>query len=296
MFLQRAVPILTAALLCAAAANAQSTNASIYGSVTDSSGAAAPKATVTATNIKTGVSQGTVTNADGVYLFPSLQPGEYKVAGELTGFRKSVSSGIQLAVGARISVDLKLEIGVSTETVTVEASGGVEAITSSVSNVVSQQRVQDLPRCRDAGALIALQAAGRHNFNGARSQSQNVTLDGVDIQEPRYTAALQRQPHHDQQRGSHRRIPRQHRAGRRRVRRASRRFQMVGRSGTNEYHGSVFEFNRVTALSANDWFNNQLAVTRRQPGGAAKFPDPQSVRRAHGRPHQEEQDVRVLPI
>ena len=65
---------------CRGAANAQSTNASIYGSVTDSSGAAAPKASVTATNIKTGVSQATVTNADGVYLFPSLQPGEYTVS------------------------------------------------------------------------------------------------------------------------------------------------------------------------------------------------------------------------
>src|SRR6516164_4027711 len=106
MFSQRAVPILAVALLCVAAAHAQSTNASIYGSVTDSSGAAAPKATVTATNTKTGISQSTVTNADGVYLFPSLQPGEYQVAAELTGFRKSVSSGIQLTVGARISVDL----------------------------------------------------------------------------------------------------------------------------------------------------------------------------------------------
>src|SRR5260370_23401585 len=192
MFLQRAVPILAAALFCCAA-NAQSTNASIYGSVSDGSGAVAPKANVTAANIKTGVVQSTVTNADGVYLFPSLQPGEYTVSAELTGFRKSVSSGIQLAVGARISVDLKLEVGVATETVTVAASSGVlEAVTSSVSNVVSQQRVQDLPlQSRDAGALIALQAGvGGDNFNGARSQSQNVTLAGVDIQEPRYNGGF----------------------------------------------------------------------------------------------------------
>src|SRR4029077_3535509 len=82
---------------------------------------------------------------------------------------------------------------VSTETVTVEvSSGALEAVTSSVSNVVSQQRVQDLPlQSRDAGALIALQAGVvGDNFNGARSQSQNVTLDGVDIQEPRYNGGF----------------------------------------------------------------------------------------------------------
>src|SRR4051812_6870286 len=109
MFAQRVVPIVAAALWCAAALNAQSTNASIYGSVTDTSGSATPKASVTATNTKTGVSQTTVTNSDGVYIFPSLQPGEYEVGAQLTGFRKSVSSGIQLAVGAKISVEVKLE-------------------------------------------------------------------------------------------------------------------------------------------------------------------------------------------
>ncbi|HEY1493350.1 MAG TPA: TonB-dependent receptor [Candidatus Solibacter sp.] len=261
MFLQRAVPILAAALLCCAA-NAQSTNASIYGSVTDSSGAVAPKANVTAANVKTGVSQSTVTNADGVYLFPSLQPGEYTVGAELTGFRKSVSSGIQLAVGARISVDIKLEIGVATETVTVAASSGVfEAVTSSVSNVVSQQRVQDLPlQSRDAGALIALQAGVvGDNFNGARSQSQNVTLDGVDIQEPRYNggfASANLTTTNSVDRVGEFRVstaPADAEFGR-----GLAQVQMIGRSGTNELHGSVFEFNRVTALSANDWFNNQL--------------------------------------
>src|SRR5262249_17743639 len=145
------------------------------------------------TNNKTGVSHHTVTNAEGVYIFPSLQPGDYQIATELTGFRKSVSSGIELAVGAKISVDLKLEIGVATETVTVEASSGaLEAVSSWISNVVSQQRVQDLPlQSRDAGALIALQAGVvGDNFNGARMQSQNVTLDGVDIQEPRYNGGF----------------------------------------------------------------------------------------------------------
>src|SRR5882724_6186009 len=115
MLSRRVIPALAAALLLIAAAHAQSTNASIYGTVADTSGAAAPKANVTATNTKTGITQATVTNGEGVYIFPSLQPGDYQVTAELSGFRKSVSSGIQLAVGAKISVDFKLEIGVPTE-------------------------------------------------------------------------------------------------------------------------------------------------------------------------------------
>src|SRR4051795_13332950 len=105
MSIQRVVPILAAAFFCAVV-QAQSTNASIYGSVTDTSGAAAPKAGVTATQTRTRVSQSTLTNTEGVYLFPSLQPGDYQLSSELTGFRKSISSGIQLAVGAKITVDL----------------------------------------------------------------------------------------------------------------------------------------------------------------------------------------------
>jgi hypothetical protein len=270
---QRAIPIFAAAFFCIAGAHAQSTNASIYGSVTDTSGAATPSANVTATNTKTGVAQSTVTNTEGVYIFPSLQPGEYQVAAELAGFRKSVSSGIQLAVGARISVDLKLEIGIPTESVTVEAgSSTIEAVTASVSNVVSQQRVQDLPlQSRDAGALIALQAGVvGDNFNGARTQSQSVTLDGVDIQEPRYNGGFgsgNLTTTNSVDRISEFRVstaPADAEFGR-----GLAQIQMVGRSGTNEVHGSVFEFNRVTALRANDWFNNQLG---RNPDGSLVAP------------------------
>src|SRR5260370_2315999 len=105
---------------------------------------------------------------------------------------RGVASGIQWDVGSRMSVDVKLEVGTAAETVTVEsASSPLEAVNSSVSNVVSLQKVQDLPlQNLDAGSLIALQpGVVGDNFNGVRSQSQNVTLDGVNIQETRYNGA-----------------------------------------------------------------------------------------------------------
>lgn len=242
-------------LLIAANGSAQTTNASIYGSVFDSSGAAVPKALVTANNVKTGVSLSTVTNGSGVYIFPSLLPGEYSVSAELAGFRRAVAGHIQLDVSSKISVDLKLEVGQAAETVSVEASSSpIEAVNSSVSNVVTLQRVQDLPlQNLDAGALIALQpGVVGDNFNGVRSQSQNVTLDGVNIQESRYnggwgsgnTTAVSGVDLVAEFRVSTAPVDAEFGRGMAQV-------QMISRSGTNEIHGSAFGFNRVTALSAN---------------------------------------------
>ncbi len=251
---------------------AQTTNGSIYGSILDSSGAAVPKANVNASNDKTGVSLNTVSNESGVYIFPSLLPGEYKVSAEAGGFRKAVTASIVLDVGARISVDLKLEVGTASETVTVEStSSPLEAVNSSVSNVVSLQKVQDLPlQSLDTGGLIALQPGViGDNINGVRSQSQNVTLDGVNIQETRYnggyttnSTAAAAVDLIGEFRVSTAPVDAEFGRGMAQV-------QMISRSGTNEIHGSAFEFNRVTALSANTWFNNQLGL---KPDGTLAAP------------------------
>ena len=147
------------------------------------------KARGVSTKMKTCVAVSTVSNEAGIYIFAAMQPGEYSVPGEAPGFRKAVAQHVQLDVSARISVDLKLEVGATTESINVAASSSpLETVNTSVSNVVSLQRVQDLPlQNRDAGSLVALQAGVvGDNFNGVRSQSQNVTLEGVNIQETRY--------------------------------------------------------------------------------------------------------------
>src|SRR5258708_7266557 len=272
-----------AGLLTASIGAAQSTNASIYGSVVDSSGAPIPKASVTATNVPTGVALPTVTHDEGVYIFPSLEPGEYTISSQITGFRKAIAEHIQLAVSSRISVDLKLEVGAAAESVTIEASSSpLEAVNSSVSNVVNLQRVQDLPlQNLDAGALIALQpGVVGDTFNGARSQSQNVTLDGVNIQETRYNGGWQA--------GNLTAVTGVDLVAEFRVStapvdaefgRGLAQVQMISRAGTNEFHGSAFGFNRVTALSANSWFNNQLG---RNPDGSLVAPRNFLIRNQYG--------------
>jgi hypothetical protein len=274
MFVRQGIRSFALALLLGVAGGrAQTTNASIYGAVTDSSGGSVAKAAVTAINNKTGVSAATLSNEAGLYIFPSLQPGEYRVSAELTGFRKAIAEHVLLEVSSKISVNLVLEVGATTDSVTVESnSSPLESVTSSVSNVVTTQRVQALPlQNRDAGALIALQAGVvGDNFNGARTQSQNVTLEGVNIQEPRYNGGYGSQnltTTNSVDRVEEFRVstsPADAEFGR-----GLAQVQMIGRSGTNEVHGSAFEFNRVTALSANDFFNNQLG---RNPDGSLVAP------------------------
>jgi hypothetical protein len=167
---------------------------------------------------------------------------------------------VQLDVSARITVDLKLEVGATADSVTVESSSSpLETVNTSVSNVVSLQRVQELPlQNRDAGALVALQAGVvGDNFNGVRRSRRTWTLEGVNIQETRYNGGS----------GNLTTTNSVDRIGEFRVSmappmpsfgRGMAQVQMIGRSGTNEIHGSAFEFNRVTALSANSWSNNQL--------------------------------------
>jgi len=244
--------------------SAQAVNASIYGALSDSSGGAVTKAAVTAANIKTGVAVKTSSNEAGVYLFPSLQPGEYRVSAELAGFRKAIADHVVLAVSARVAVDLKLEVGAVTESVQVEGGNSpVETLTTSVSNVVNAMRVSSLPlQNRDAGALIALQAGVvGDNFNGARSQSQNVSLDGVNIQEPRYNGGYGSNnltTTNSVDRISEFRVstaPADAESGR-----GLGQVQMIGKSGTNDLHGTVFEANRVTALSATAaWWRREIS-------------------------------------
>src|SRR5580692_270055 len=186
----------------------------------------------------------------------------FQVSTETPGFRKAVAEHIQLDVGATIAVNLKLEVGTAAESVSVVAtSSQLEAVNTSVSNVVSLQRIQGLPlQSLDAGALVALQpGVVGDNINGVRSQSQNVTLDGVNIQETRYNGGFSG--------GNTTATSAVDLVGEFRVStapvdaefgRGMAQVQMISRSGTNEIHGSAFGFNRVTALSANSWFNNQL--------------------------------------
>lgn len=249
--------VLSVSFVCA-----QSTDGTIGGTVTDTSGAGIPKVTLTAKSGRTGVVTKSVSNETGSYLFPLLLPGEYEITAEAQGFTTAVTRNILLEVGARITVNLTLEVGSLTTQVTVEGSGATELAYSnaSVGGVLTSKRVLDLPiTSRSALGLVYTQAGlVGDNFAGARIGTLNIQIDGVNVQDARINTGVSSPIVPSVDRIEEFRVivsPVDAEYGR-----GSGQIQMITRSGTNEIHGSAFWFHRNTALNANDWFNNQRGL------------------------------------
>ncbi len=259
--MHRTAIVLLAAVVCACA---QSTDAVLSGNVSDPSGAAVPGAVVTVTNVKTGVVATTKTNEAGVYLFAALPPGLYRLEAEHPGFRRTVLSDVQLEVGARMSLNIQLEIGTPVETVEVSAQAetALGYVTASVGGMVAGQRLTDLPiPARNSLSLVYVHAGlVGDNFSGARIGTLNINLDGINIQDNRINVGVSSPIFTSTDRIEEFRVitsPADAELGR-----GSGQIQMISRSGTNEFHGSLFESHRNTALTANTFFNNQRGDPR----------------------------------
>ena len=146
-------------LICASLGMAQLDTGTISGTVTDQSGGAIPGAAITIRNVETGIARNSVTNAAGRYEALALPVGEYEVSSTLAGFQTLVRSGINLTVGRNAVVDLVLQVGEVTQTVTV--TGEVSLVTTNtatVSNLVDEERIMDIPlNNRDLTQLAFLQ-------------------------------------------------------------------------------------------------------------------------------------------
>ncbi len=149
-------------ILAAACVQAQSTDAILSGTLTDPSGAVVNGAKVIARHARTGVVTQTTTNESGVYLFPALPPGPYQVTAELRGFRKFVYNDVVLEIGARINLNMEMEVGTLAESVevTAEAETSLGYIGSAVGGMVTGQKVLDLPlTARNALGLVYITRA-----------------------------------------------------------------------------------------------------------------------------------------
>src|SRR5664279_1279204 len=186
--------VLTACLL-AVPGMAQDATGRIVGTVTDAQGAVVPKAKVTVTNTQTGQSRVTASDDSGAYQAIALQIGSYIVAVEQTGFRKSVSAPQTLQINATLHIDIKLEVGLVTETVQVEeTASGVEVENSTLGSSVTGNQIISaplngrnvldlalyLPGVIPTGATTGGTGAGAGSFSvaGGRQDSVTYLLDG----------------------------------------------------------------------------------------------------------------------
>lgn len=271
---RRSIKIATQVLVCCAALYAQSERGSIRGTIEDASGSVVPGAKVTATNTATGVETSTQTTDAGNYNIPQLPPGTYTVSVEQAGFKKLVQENIQVQVSGVTALDLRLEVGQISESVTVAgAAPMLKSETSEVSVDVNPKSYNDLPVTSSGGrspeAFLFLSPgvtpggnATSNNFdahvNGSQTLSKELQVDGMSMQiaevqgDPR---TLTFPPDSIQEMSV---MTSSYPAEFGNTGGGVERF--VVKSGTNSLHGDLYEFLRNTDFDARGFFNTSTSV------------------------------------
>lgn len=258
-------------------AHAQIDTGSIVGTVRDSSGAAIPKTTVTLTNKATAQVQNTTTNDAGEYQFNALHPGSYSVKAVAAGFSAQEVGDVQIDVQSRPSIDFTLQVGSVTQTLEVQSVAPLlQTQTADVGGVVQQQQIRDLPlngrRYADLALLepgifkdptVANAAPDRFSSNGNLETQNYFSLDGVDNNSGSTNL----------QEGSVQTVqppPDALQEFRVQTRTYSSEFGTSAgavinatiKSGSNQFHGDLWEFLRNNDLDANRFINNANGTPR----------------------------------
>jgi hypothetical protein len=240
---------------------------SLQGVVSDAQGAIIPGAVVTLTNTETSAMRKEISGDTGTYRILQVLPGPYKIEVQKPGFKTNTTS-LSLQVDVPATLNLTLEVGQVTETVNVTAEATqINTENATVGNPFTEVQVQQLPlQTRNVVALLSIQpgVSSTGQVLGARPDQNNVTLDGVDVNDNRGTTgnngfnAVLPIPL-DSVQEFRTTIAGQgsdlgHSAG--------GQVSIITKSGTNQFHGSVYEYNRNTDFEANDWFSNRAGVAR----------------------------------
>lgn len=239
----------------------QTATTQLGGTVTDSSGASVPNATVKATNESTGLRYTQTTTAAGLYAFPSIPVGSYTLNVDGTGFKKFQLTKIVLQINTPATVNANLEVGAASETVMVKANAEtIQTNNATIGNVVERKAIEALPlNGRNPLNLLIYEpgvvqrSGGTTSVNGARSGAVNVTIDGIEANEntnPNPVNNIFRvNPDNVQEFKVTTSNPSAEEG-----RNSGANISVATRSGTNQFHGTAFEFFRNTALNSNEFF------------------------------------------
>jgi hypothetical protein len=239
--------------------------ASISGTISDATGAGVPEATVNAKNVATGATRTAITDNSGTYSIPNMAVGQYDVSVEKQGFSTLHFQSVQITVAQNLTLNGSLAVGAVTESVNV-AGSSVPAINledAQLSNVVDERRILDLPLItRDPYSLVLLSpgtlqtssSMGGFSVNGQRERNNNFLLDGTDNNDasvpgiPGGISSINPDSTQEFRVITNNFLPEF-------GRNSGAIVDIVTRSGSNEFHGNAYEYNRVNALAARDFFN-----------------------------------------
>lgn len=274
--------------LAAQSVMAQTGTSSVRGVILDRSSAAVVGAAVTLNNAAQGMHRETRSGPAGEYEFLSLPPGTYALTIEMAGFRKWEQRNLELLVNVPSTVNVTLEIGATAETVEVSAQAATLNTTdASLGNAFDENQIKQLPmEARNVPDLLSLQAGVAYTgnrpdinldtdtrsgaVNGARSDQSNVTLDGVDVNSDTkgyaFTSVIPITPDSVQE---FRVTTSNYNADEGRS--SGAQVSLVTKSGSNDFHGAIYEYLRNTITSANDYFVKLAELESGQPNDAPKL-------------------------
>ena len=258
-----------AILLVVTCARAQTGTTSLRGTVTDKTGAAIVGAKVVASNQALGLSRGVVTGSTGEYELAALPPGTYVLTVEMTNFQRYEQSNLQLLVNSPATVNATLEVGAVGQTVEVSAQTvALNATDASIGIAFNENQVRQLPmEGRNVPDLLTLQPGVAYTsnrtdvpasdsrsgaVNGARSDQSNVTLDGIGVNDEGGHAFTSVLPVTLDSVEEFRVTTTNANADQGGT--SGAQVALVTKSGTNDFHGSAYEYLRNTYTSANDYF------------------------------------------
>ncbi len=275
--------VVCAIMLWAASAWGQAST-TLRGSITDPSGAAIPGATVTIVNPSTSVTRKTTTVANGTYVFTQVPPGTYTLTVKANGFQVYRRTGVVLRVALPAALNVAMKVGAVTQVVSVSGEAPLLNTTNaSIGQTMGSTQIEQLPLLkRNVPNLLSLQPGVVYvsprsdlykydtrsgSVNGERSDQNNITLDGVDVNDqftgqpfktvlPVTEASVQEF-----------RVTTSN-YGAKEGRSSGGQIELVTKSGTNHFHGSLYEYNRSGIGEANDFFNK----TSEQASGLPNVP------------------------
>jgi Carboxypeptidase regulatory-like domain len=271
--------------VCVVPLLAQTSFTSVRGTVTDASGALIPNAQVQLRNVATNAGVNGTSDSSGLYQFPQLAPGTYIITVNAPGFSPATKQA-QLLVNQPATINFQLGVVQASQTVNVSAEAQtLNRIDATIGNAFDNQTIEALPsEGRNVPDLLSLQPGvlylGRQadpqsdsrsgTVNGARSDQTNVTLDGLDDNNQEqglaFTGVLR--PTLDSTE-EYRVATTNSNADSGRS--SGAQVAIVTRSGTNAFHGSVYEFHRNTFAAANDWFNKAAEINAGEPNVPGKL-------------------------
>lgn len=292
---------LLVSLLWVTTGHAQAGRSTVQGTVNDQQGNVVAGANVTLANSEKNYSRTQTTNQEGNYVFSAVPPGTYTIEIEAAGFKKLAIANVEALVDTSTDRDAQLEIGAVSEVVSISSAteAPLNTTDATIGVAFETRRIEQLPlNARNVVGLLSLQPGVTRSgyVNGGRADQSNITLDGVDVNEQqsgldvvtnqafasvlRVTAdsvqefrVITTNPNADTGRSSGAQV------------------SLITKSGSNEYHGSLFYYHRNTVTTANDFFNNKAGrfvatdpqvLSGQARVGDAKLPRPALLRNIFG--------------